>query len=161
MSAVCSFTGHRTIKNEHKSLIVGSLLRAIRYAYEDGCREFLTGGALGFDTLAAKEIIKFRQTHSGVRLILCLPCINQAEKWNERDKSLYEHILSFADEVIYISEDYTDSCMKERNFLLASKCDILIAYCGRAKSGSAQTLRMADSMGKEIINIYEELESSC
>ena len=161
MSAVCSFTGHRTIKNEHKSRIVGIILSAIKYAYESGCREFLTGGALGFDTLAAKEVIKFRQTHSGVRLILCLPCVNQAENWSDRDKSLYDHILSFADEVIYISEDYTDSCMKERNFLLASKCDILIAYCGRAQSGSAQTLRMADSMGKEIINIYEELESSC
>ena len=161
MSAVCSFTGHRTIKKDHKSQIEGSLLRAITYAYEDGCREFLTGGALGFDTLAAKEIIKFRQTHPDVRLVLCLPCINQADKWSERDRDLYNHILTFADEVIYTSEAYTDSCMRERNFLLASKCDILIAYCGRAISGSAQTLRMADSMGKVIINIYEELESSC
>jgi uncharacterized phage-like protein YoqJ len=160
MSSACSFTGHRAIKNEHKSRIVGIILSAIKYAYESGCREFLTGGALGFDTLAAKEVIKFRQTHPGVRLILCLPCVNQAEHWSDREKSLYDYILSSADEVVYISETYTENCMKERNFLLASKCDILVAYCGRTKSGSGQTIRMADAMGKEIINIYEGLETS-
>ena len=158
MSSVCSFTGHRVIKESHKGRISELLLHAIKYAYEDGCRDFITGGALGFDTLAAKEIIKFRQTHRDVRLILCLPCMDQAEGWNDRNQSLYTHILTLADEIIYASDTYTEGCMRERNFLLASKCDILIAYCGRSKSGSAQTLRMADSMGKEIINLYEGLE---
>ena len=48
--------------------------------------------------------------------------------------------------------------MRERNFLLANKCDILIAYSGRAHSGSSQTVRMADAMGKEILNIYPVLD---
>ena len=159
MSKACSFTGHRTIKDDHRGRIEGILQRAVRYAYDEGCREFLAGGALGFDTLVAKEIIKFRQTHPSVRLILCLPCIDQADNWSDKDKDLYNHILTSADEVIYASDTYTDSCMKERNFLLASKCDILIAYCGRARSGSGQTIRMANSMGKKIINIYKSLES--
>jgi uncharacterized phage-like protein YoqJ len=158
MSKVCSFTGHRIIKDAHESRICELLVRAIKFAYDDGCREFLTGGALGFDTLAAKEVIKFRQTHRDVRLILCLPCTDQAEGWSDRDQSLYNHILTSADEIVYASDSYTEGCMRERNFLLASRCDILIAYCGRTKSGSAQTLRMADAMGKEIINIYDALD---
>lgn len=159
MSKSCSFTGHRTINNDHKNRIEEVLERAINDAYEDGCRDFLAGGALGFDTLAAKEVIKFRQTHRDVRLVLYLPCVDQADKWNERDRDLYNHILASADEVIYTSETYTDGCMKERNQLLASKCDILIAYCGRARSGSGQTVRMASSMGKKIINLYDILKS--
>lgn len=154
----CSFTGHRQIKPEHKENLLPLLHRTINYAYEEGCRDFYTGGAVGFDTIAAREMIKFRLTHPGVRLILCLPCINQDSGWLPSEKAAYNHILSSADEVIYVSEEYTESCMRGRNFLLANKCDILIAYSGRAHSGSAQTVRMADAMGKEILNIYPVLD---
>lgn len=159
MSRVCSFTGHRVIDEGERERICDLLRSAIKYAYADGCRDFMTGGALGFDTLAAQEVIKFRLLHRDVRLILCLPCMDQADAWSDRHRSMYSYILEAADEVIYAVESYTDTCMRERNFILASKCDILIAYCLRQKSGSAQTLRMADSMGKEIINLYSAPES--
>ena len=159
MSKVCSFTGHRAIEERHRERICDLLRSAIKYAYADGCRDFLCGGALGFDTLAAQEVIKFRLLHRDVRLILCLPCMDQADAWSDRNRSMYSHILESADEVIYAADSYTDSCMRERNFILASKCDILIAYCGRAKSGSGQTMRMADSMGKEVINLYSAVTS--
>ena len=155
MSKACSFTGHRTIPEENRSRITELLSTAIKYAYAAGCRDFLCGGALGFDTLAAQEVIKFRLLHRDVRLVLCLPCMDQSEKWSDRGQFMYTHILESADEVIYASDSYTDSCMRERNFLLASRCDILIAYCQRIRSGTGQTLRMADSMGKEIINIFD------
>ncbi len=154
----CSFTGHRRIKKEHLKNLTPLLLRTINYAYDEGCRTFYTGGAIGFDTVAAREVIKFRMTHRDVRLVLCLPCINQDENWSEDQKFSYSHVLSSADEVIYARDDYTEGCMRERNFLLASKCDIMICYVGKDRSGSSQTMRMADSMGKEILNIYPVLE---
>lgn len=153
VSKVCSFTGHRMIEEGERERISELLRTAIKYAYTDGCRDFMCGGALGFDTLTAQEIIKFRLQHRDVRLILCLPCMDQADAWSDRSRSMYSHILASADEIIYASESYTDTCMRERNFLLASKCDILIAYCKRPRSGAGQTVRMADSMGKEIINL--------
>jgi uncharacterized phage-like protein YoqJ len=156
----CSFTGHRQINMAHKDRIGDMLTRAINYAYNEGCRDFLTGGALGFDTLAAREVIRFRQTHQDVRLILCLPCIDQANNWSDHSRSAYEHILTSSDEVIYVSEEYTDGCMRERNRLLAEKCDILIAYCARAKSGSGQTIRIAESLGKRVFNIYSALDKA-
>ena len=55
---ICAFTGHRKINEKHKDKISELVARAIKYAYDKGCRNFLTGGALGFDTIAAKEIIK-------------------------------------------------------------------------------------------------------
>lgn len=158
MSKACSFTGHRTIPEEERARVSALLSTAIKYAYTAGCRDFLCGGALGFDTLAAKEVIKFRLLNRDVRLILCLPCMDQADGWSDQHQSMYAHILESADEVIYASESYTDTCMRERNFLLASRCDILIAYCQRSRSGTGQTLRMADSMGKEIINIFDGIQ---
>lgn len=151
---VCSFTGHRQIEPDRRDILVGLLGRAIEYAYSEGCRTFITGGAIGFDTLAAKEVIRFRMNHSDVRLVLALPCIEQDAKWNSAQKNAYSFTLAVADEVIYTSEVYTKNCMAIRNKYLADKADLLIAYVGRSNSGAAQTVRMAESMNKRIYNLY-------
>ena len=158
MDKICSFTGHRQIKKEHKVKLLALLEKAVVYAYENGVRSFLAGGAVGFDTLAAKAVIKFRISHPDVRLIILVPCKNQAEKWSDAEKSLYEYTLSVADEVEYLADDYYEGCMKERNAELAKRCDMLVAYVGKYIGGSAQTLRMAEKLEKTIYNLYPTLE---
>lgn len=154
----CAFTGHRNIKEQHRASLPGLLSRAINYAYENGCRRFVAGGALGFDTEAAREVIRFRISHPDVSLILFLPCLDQDAGWSERQKSLYDYILSSADEVKYVSEGYDKGCMKRRNQAMAEECDILIAYVGYERSGAAQTLRIATALGKKTYNLYYNLE---
>ena len=134
----CSFTGHRRIMPQHSDKLPVLLARAISYAYENGCRTFIAGGAIGFDTLAAREVIRFRISHPDVTLKLALPCVNQEVSWTEAQKSAYSYTLASADEIIYISEEYTDTCMKERNRYLAEHADILIAYVSRSASGAGQ-----------------------
>lgn len=158
MEKACSFTGHRQIKKTHTEALFGLIEKAVAYAYSEGCRVFYSGGAVGFDTLAARSVIRFRLRHPDIRLILLLPCVNQDERWTDEQRESYEYILASADEVEYVSEEYTDSCMRERNFLLANRADILVAYVGHSRSGSAQTARMADSMGKTVYNLYKALE---
>ena len=159
-NGVCSFTGHRVIAREHNEKIEELLARAISYAYGEGVRFFLTGGAIGFDTLAAKAVISFRMTHPDVRLVLMLPCKNQSLKWNEYERSVYEYTLSVADEVEYLAEEYYDGCMKQRNARLAERCDMLVAYVGKKIGGSAQTLRMAEKLGKRIYNLFPTLSKN-
>ena len=154
----CSFTGHRSIKSEHITALPELLFRAIRYAYEKGCRTYLCGGAIGFDTEAARAVIKFRISHPDVILKLVLPCQDQAKKWNDSQRSVYEYTLSEANEIVYISDSYYDGCLKERNRLLAEHCDILIAYVGHTRSGAAQTARMAKALAKEVYNLYPTLD---
>ena len=154
MSLACSFSGHRKIEQKLVPSVCEHLARAIRYAYDEGCREFCCGGAVGFDTLAAREVIKFRMSHADVRLVLYLPCINQNEKWSERQSDNYEYILSLADEIKYSSDEYTKTCMKERNQALAEVADILVVYVGYSSSGSAQTARMGEKLGKRVFNLY-------
>ncbi len=156
---VCSFTGHRVIKKEHAETLIALLQKSIEYAYLDGYRIFCSGGAIGFDTLAAREVIRFSLSHSDVRLILLLPCINQDEKWSPMQRDAYEYILKNASEIRYISDEYTPDCMKRRNKALACACELMIAYVGNSKSGSAQTMRMAEKLDKEIINLYNTLEN--
>ena len=158
VAKTCSFTGHRHIKEAHKDKLPALLRRAINYAYEQGCREFYAGGAVGFDTFAAREVIRFRIAYPDVRLVLLLPCIEQDLKWTEAQKNAYRYTLSAADEVIYVSDEYTPNCIKERNFMLASRADIMICYLARRDSGAGQTAAMADKMGKELYNLYAALE---
>ncbi len=157
----CSFTGHRKIEPHHTAKISNLLFRAIDYAYSNGCRKFFCGGALGFDTLAAREVIKYRVNHPDVMLVLLLPYLNQSERWSRAEREKYEYTLSVADEVVYISEDYTDTCIKERNRLLVDSADILIAYLHNGRSGTGQTVRMANAMGKTVYNLYPALEKEC
>lgn len=156
----CAFTGHRKIENRHKEKIDDLLARAIEFAYSRGCRTFITGGALGFDTLAAKEVIRFRLSHPDVRLIIILPCKNQSESWSEQQVSIYEYTLANADEIEYVADEYTDGCMKERNRRLVDLADMMIAYVMRPYSGAAQTVRMAAKSGKVIYNLYPTLEQN-
>lgn len=154
----CSFTGHRAIPDRHYGGLVRLLQRAIEYAYGLGCRNFYAGGAVGFDTLAAREVLRYRVTHPDVRLVLLLPCINQNKHWNASDTDAYEYILSEANEVVYLSEEYTDGCMQRRNMALAEACDVMIAYVGKPRSGAAQTVRMAERLGRRVYNLYSTVE---
>lgn len=154
----CAFTGHRIIKDEHRARLGEMLACAIEHAYDLGCRRFIAGGALGFDTEAAREVIRFRLLHPDVSLILFLPCIEQDEGWSERQRSLYAYLLSSANEIRYVSEVYDRDCMRRRNKTMAEECDMMIAYVSRDRSGSSQTVRLARSFGKEIHNLYPFLE---
>lgn len=156
----CAFTGHRRIEARHKGKIDDLVQRAIAFAYENGCRTFITGGALGFDTIAAKEVIRFKLYHPDARLEIIMPCRNQCEGWSKEQINLYEYTLANADFIECVSDEYTNSCMKERNLLLASKCDMMIAYVSKPYSGAAQTVRMASKEGKVIYNLYPSLDGS-
>jgi uncharacterized phage-like protein YoqJ len=156
---VCAFTGHRKIAPEHREKLTSVLQNAIAHAYDLGCREFVAGGALGFDTEAAREVIRFRLTHPDVSLILFLPCIEQDASWSDRQRSLYNYTLNCANEVRYISESYDPDCMRRRNYAMAEGCDIMIAYVNSPRSGSAQTVRRARELGREIYNLYPIIDS--
>ena len=74
----CCFTGHRHIASEHINGIDNLLLRSVDYAYKNGCRNFYAGGALGFDTAAAKAVLLFKMCYRQEKLYgeyLVLPAI--------------------------------------------------------------------------------------
>ena len=154
----CSFTGHRTVKPEHKEELTLRLSRAIEYLYSRGVRVFYAGGAVGFDTMAAQEVLRFRITHPSVSLRLVLPCTNQDDNWSGIQRDRYEYILKNADSVEYVADEYTIGCMKVRNRRLAELCDVLVAYVYRNGSGSSQTVRFARDMNKTVYNISPTLE---
>ena len=150
----CAFSGHRMVAREAVSPLIALLRRAIAYAYEKGCRTFFCGGAIGFDTYAAKEVILFRVKHPDVRLVLLIPCADQAEGFSPSQRAAYDYILSEADEAVILAEAYHRGCMQRRNRALVENADMLICYVGKDTGGSAQTMRLAREKGIAVHNLF-------
>lgn len=149
---VCSFTGNRYVSNAKmlKNGLRNQLLELIKKGY----RDFYNGGAIGFDTLCALMIIELKKEYE-ITLNMILPCENQAEKWNERQRYIYNYILSKADSKEYIQKEYSKDCMFARNRKLVDVCDVLIAYNVKGFGGTHYTVNYAKRTGKEVINIAE------
>ena len=108
----CCFTGHRIIPQKDRGFLKEETEKICLGLIEKGYENFIAGGALGFDTLAEKCVLKLKEKYPNIKLILAIPCKDQHKSWTKKDKETYEEILNLADDKIYVSESYTPECMK-------------------------------------------------
>ena len=150
----CCFTGHRVVKDANRVKI--ALDKAVESMANDGISVFICGGALGFDTLAAQAVLNLRERYP-VKLCLYLPCDNQTDGWEMADIEEYQRIKALSDEVFYVNHGVASAAlMKKRNRAMVEAADYCICYLtGEQRSGTAQTVRMAEEKGIEVINLYE------
>ena len=149
----CCFSGHRIIPEWEYVQIQAKLRVAVRRLILSGYRYFGSGGALGFDTMAAQTVLLLQHEFPEIKLILVLPCLSQAERWMERDKKIYEDIKQRANKVVYISKEYTKDCMFKRNRHLVDCSSVCICYLNRQTGGTAYTVEYAKENGLLIENV--------
>ena len=150
---VC-FTGHRRIPKNEKNEISGDLYSAVCKLILEGYENFICGGAVGFDTLAAECVLSFKARFPEIRLILALPCRDQTMRWEDLDDlARYKRILGEADSVEYITPFYTDGCMLERNRWMVDHSAVCVDYLTSNRGGTAYTARYAAENGLRLINI--------
>lgn len=149
----CCFTGHRHLPADKIEKIIVNLDKEIENLITSGVTDFISGGATGFDQIAASLIVAKKEMGKNIRLIFALPCKNQDALWNEKQKVLYNGLLSEADEIIYVSESYDPFCMKRRNKYMVEHSAYCICALLHEKSGTAQTVRLARKNGLKVINV--------
>lgn len=154
----CCFSGHRIIPVGKRARVTEELKKIISELYSGGIDTFLCGGAMGFDMLAAESVLAFKAKTRDIRLVMALPCMNQAEKWGVEQKQNYNRILREADEVIYLSEEYTKGCMHARNRFMADCSSVCVCYCQSGSGGTAYTVDYARRLGLKIYNVAETFE---
>jgi uncharacterized phage-like protein YoqJ len=153
----CCFTGHRNLPKNQTAEIKSALTNEVIKLIDQGVTYYGTGGAIGFDTLAAQTIIELREDYPQIKLILIIPCRNQSDKWSHEDKRIYEDIKSKADKVVYLSEKYENDCMLKRNRHMVDHSKFVIAaWDGRKRGGTYYTINYATKLKREIIllNLY-------
>jgi len=150
----CCFTGHRELPTGWDlQELAARLEKAVIVQIEKGVQFFGTGGARGFDALAARTVLKLKQKYPDIKLILVLPCLTQTRGWPARDVEEYERIKVQADKVVYISQEYTKGCMFKRNRHLVDNSSVCICYLTQSSGGTAYTVSYAKGQGLEVINI--------
>ena len=157
----CCFTGHRAIPREEQPGLRERLREAILRLAGEGIDTFLAGGALGFDTMAAREVLSLRETElPEIHLVLVLPCLGQERRWDSESIELYHQLIRQADEAIYTGDVYTPGCMHTRNRYLVNHSSHCLCYLkDTEQGGTAYTVRYAENQGLQIINLAEETET--
>ena len=166
MKKTVCFTGHRVLSESAKQLFSRLYTVLEKLVTEQGITDFYAGGAVGFDTIAAKCVLRLRDTlkeGAEVRLHLVLPCCNedQTKNWTAEQKYEFRCILQRADSVEYTAQKHDPQCMGRRN---AKLVEYATHYCVcyydiNHRSGTAQTVSLARQKGLQIINLFPAAKS--
>lgn len=161
MNRIVCFTGHRPstfpFKFTAKSLGYRQLKSAVKECIlslvEKGFDTFISGMALGADTLCAKIVLELKKQYN-IKLLCYLPCKNQEKFWSFADKNIYYNILKQADEIKYCYEGfYCTGCNQLRNKLMVDNSSLVVAIYLGISGGTQDTIRYANECGKNIIYI--------
>ena len=156
----CAFTGHRPRKfpwgydetDPRWVALKKALTEQIAKLMEAGYTDFFSGMAEGTDTWAAMAVLALKKENPALKLHCVLPCKGQADRWSASARELYFSILEQADDIVYVSREYSEDCMLERNRYLVNHADCLLAvYNGERRGGTAMTVRYAQRLGREVI----------
>lgn len=154
---VISGTGHRPDKlggykaweNEIEPKLVIKLI-SILEKYPP--KKIISGMAQGWDTVLARAACA-----TSIPLELHLPCKNQAARWPKNAQRVHAEICEKADNVIYVSENYTRSCMQLRNVHMVENSDIILALWNGTKGGTGNCINYAKKQNKPILNLWDTL----
>ncbi len=153
----CIFTGHRVIPHSKYHALQKALRDQVRAFAERGIAHFGSGGALGFDTLAAETVLELRREMPNIKLSLYLPCRDQDKYWNAEDRMCYARLRREADEVVFTGEGYTKQCMHVRNRFMVDQARVCLAFLEKDRGGTAYTVRYARQQGLIVINLNDWL----
>ena len=160
-NTVC-FTGHRPnllpfkLINDDENFLQfkSKLTEVVLNLINKGYTNFISGMALGIDTICAELILELKQKYTNLKLICCLPCKNQDRFWSKPDKIKYQSILKNADKIIYaVNKNYCTGCLQLRNKMMVDYSEIVVAVYYGFSGGTKQTIEYAKLQNKEIIFI--------
>lgn len=154
----------RAMPNEEFDRMLRQLIsEVVLCQYSNGSRRFLSGGAVGFDLIAAEEVMALRELHPDILLILVVPFEGQDAKYSRVDKLRYRKVWQSADEIVVISDEgFSMSAYHQRNDYMVRHSSCVMAYNNGMVNGrgTQATLRMAARQGVEIINLYDILSQT-
>ena len=158
-SRTLCFTGHRPEKlPPDPTMLYKALYYHIARSLDLGYRCFLDGLADGVDYAAAMSLFRLRRDHPDIVVIGVQPCEDYEEFYRRRgyDPAHLRQMLDGLDRRIILPGSYHRSgggVFLTRNRFMAEHSGAIIAVCSPGRSGSAQALRYARSLGLHYLRI--------
>jgi uncharacterized phage-like protein YoqJ len=161
----CCFTGHRPKalpwKNDETDLRCISCKSKIKFTLEtliveDGYERFISGMAMGADTICAQIALSLKILYPHIKLLCAVPNYAFTEGWADENIRKFRDILDHADEVKYISgnTEYNRRDFMKRNIYMVDSSELVIAVYKEGESGGTKnTVDYARSKNKKVIII--------
>lgn len=173
INKTASFTGHRPNKlggydlnNPTINKLKIKLEEVIeQLILEEGITRFITGGALGTDQVAFKRVHDLKEKYPHIKNILAVPFAEQSEAWPVQSQKLYERVIDFADEIVYVDTldkykfdkvrvgSYHAAKMQLRNNYMVDNSKIVIAIYDGTKGGTGNCVKYANLTKKTIYRL--------
>lgn len=125
MGNICFF-GQRKLSPAEAPLLEEELERLALRLAGYGPAWFLTGGAPGFETLAARGVLRARRNRPGIRLALVLPCEGQTWGWSAADAAAYREIFAQADSRFFLARGYYPGCIQRQGRWMVDRCGLCV-----------------------------------
>ena len=168
MERTACFTGHRPREvmafeplDERCERLTEAFDREVqRLVQQQRVDMFLCGMADGFDLFAAQRLLWLRRMDripQGVCLIAVLPYPGHIrsmprKRWTEA----YQEVLLCAQDALVVSAEYGPEAYKKRNAYMVEHARYVLAFWNHSpRSGTGQTVRMAEKSGRTIVNLYD------
>lgn len=142
-------TGHRILQKDFDKK---RLYLRLEELLKDGYDTFLVGMAIGFDTEGFKVLLDLKNKYD-LKIIACIPCLDQSKRFNKNQKEEYDTLLTKADEKILISTEYTPTCMQKRNKFMVDYSSVVVSYLRHERGGTTNTVAYAIKTGRRIIHV--------
>lgn len=158
-----AITGHRPNKLGNDYNLTSPLILSIKQQIIDTLDEqkfkggvdinnltLITGMALGIDTLFAKIAIE-----NNIPFIAAIPCAGQSSMWPAKSKQIYQDIVNhpLCTKEWISTLPYSPQLMQQRNKWMVDNCDLLIAVWDGTSGGTANCIKYANSINREIVRI--------
>jgi uncharacterized phage-like protein YoqJ len=145
-------TGHRPDKlggynQETKDRLYKLAHRCLKYLKPEIA---ISGMALGWDIAIARASLDL-----DIPLTAAIPFLGQEKAWPTESQIEYNEILSRATEIVVCSEGgYAAYKMQVRNKWMVDNCDLLLALWNKSAGGTANCVKYADSVGRDVLNVF-------
>lgn len=151
----CFFAGHRKIPIKHIEKIKNYLKIEIENLINEGIIYFVSGCAIGFDTLAAKTVLLLKESYWEIKLVIVIAHSGQELAWTDSQKEEYYQILNAADKVYTLSKKYYNGVYSIRNRHLIAFSKTCIIYCNKKTGSIAFSMTLAKNSGLRVINLNQ------
>jgi uncharacterized phage-like protein YoqJ len=159
-------TGHRPDKlgsyhklEQSERVIVPQLvnyLQAFHSLFADSPEDkilVISGMAQGWDTWLALAALESGICH----LMVSIPCIGQESPWPPKAQERHRFIVSQADQVVIVCENYDYDSMSLRNEYMVDESELVLAMWNGTRGGTGNCIDYCNEVGRPYINFWEQL----
>ena len=134
MGNICFF-GQRNLSPAEAPLLEEELERLALRLAGYGPAWFLTGGAPGFETLAARGVLRARRCRPGIRRALGLPGEGPSWGWSAADAAAYREIFAQADSRFFLARGYYPGCIQRQGRWMVDRCGLCVCQFSAGAPG--------------------------